>query len=78
MRATMSPQELIEEIAADASLYRTSSSNYKSIIAFVWDDALRSEQHEFMIQGLKQLPGAVDAIVISRPSMMVEEVLAPS
>jgi hypothetical protein len=78
MRATMSPQEVIEEIAADASLYRASNSNHKNIIAFVWDDAGRSEQHEFMIQGLKQLPGVFDAIVISRPSMMVEDVLAPS
>jgi hypothetical protein len=78
MRATMSPQEVIEEIAADASLYLTGNSNYKNIIAFIWDDARRSEQHEFMIQGLKQLPGVIDAIVISRPSMMVEEVFAPS
>lgn len=73
MRVTMSPQKLIEEIAADASLYLSSSSNYKNIIAFIWDDANRSEQHEFMIQGLKRLPGVIDAIVISRPSMMVED-----
>jgi hypothetical protein len=78
MRATMSPQEVIEEIAADASLYLTGNSNFKSIIAFIWDDARRSEQHEFMIQGLKQLPGVLDAIVISRPSMMAEEVFAKS
>ena len=78
MRATMSPQDLIEEIAADASLYLTSNSNYKSIIAFIWDDARRSEQHEFMIQGLKQLPGVIDAVVISRPSTMVENVFATS
>jgi len=31
-----------------------------------------------MIQGLKQLPGVIDAIVISRPSTMVENVFATS
>lgn len=73
MRANISPQDLIEEIAADASLYLTSSSSYHSIIVFVWDDARRSEQHAFMIQGLKQLKGVIDAIVVSRPGAMMED-----
>jgi len=72
MRANMRPQDLIEEIAADANLYLTSSSIYKSILVFIWDDARRSEQHEFMIQGLKQLKGVIDAIVVSRPGAMTE------
>lgn len=71
MRANMSPQNLIEEIAADSSLYLTSSSGYNCIIVFVWDDARRSEQHAFMIQGLKQLRGVIDAIVVSRPGVMI-------
>lgn len=72
MRANMRPQDLIEEIAADASLYLTGSSNYKSILVFIWDDARRSEQHEFMIQGLKQLKGVIDVIVVSRPGAMID------
>jgi hypothetical protein len=54
------------------------NANFQNSIAFLWDDARRSEQHEFKIQGLKQLPGVIEAIVISRPSMMVEDVLATS
>ncbi len=78
MRATMSPKEVIEEIAADASFYLTGNANFKNSITFLWDNARRSEQHEFMIQGHKRLPGFIEAIVISRPSMMVEDVLATS
>jgi hypothetical protein len=74
MRASMRPQDLIEEIAADANLYLTSNSLYKSILVFIWDDTRRSEQHEFLIQGLKQLTGVIDAIVVSRPGIMEEEV----
>lgn len=72
MRANMRPQDLIEEIAADANLYLTSSSLYRNIVVFIWDDVRRSEQHEFIIQGLLQLKGVIDAIVVSRPGIMVE------
>ncbi len=72
MRASMTPQELIEQIAADTSLYLTNSSGYKGIIAFIWDDTRRSEQHDFMIQGLKRLNGIIDVIVVSRPGAMME------
>src|SRR5260370_5510094 len=73
MRANMSPQDLIEEIAADTSLYLTESSTYKNILVFIWDDARRSEQHEFMIQGLKKLRGIREAIVVSRLGIMTED-----
>jgi len=69
----MSPQDLIEEIAADTSLYLTESSTYKNILVFIWDDARRSEQHEFMIQGLKKLRGIREAIVVSRLGIMTED-----
>ena len=56
-RAPMSPKEVIEEIAADARFSLTGNANFKKSIAFLWDDALRSEQHEFMIQGSRGLSG---------------------
>jgi hypothetical protein len=64
---------LIEEIAADANLYLANNSPYKNIIVFIWDDTRRSEQHDFIIQGLLQLEGVLDAIVVSRPGIMVGE-----
>lgn len=73
MRANMRPQELIEEIAADVSLYLTGSSSYNKIIVFIWDDARRSEQHAFIIHGLKKLNGVDDAIIVSRPGVMMED-----
>jgi hypothetical protein len=75
MRANVRPQDLIEEIAADVSLYLTGGSSYNKIIVFIWDDARRSEQHAFMIQGLKKLNGVLDAIVVSRPGVMREDTI---
>ena len=72
MRVNMSPRDLIEEIAADASLYLAGSSIYNKIIVFIWDDARRSEQHTFMVEGLKKLKGVLDAVVVSRPGIMRE------
>lgn len=35
--------ELVQEVAADASTYLQDGSGYTSIIAFIWDDAARTE-----------------------------------
>jgi hypothetical protein len=43
------------------------------IIAFIWDDSARSHEHDYLRQGLRKLPGIIDAIVISRPSDWVQE-----
>lgn len=62
-------QNVIEEIAADASLYGT-DPRWTSLIPFVWDDARRMEEHQKLVAGLKQLPGVVGAVVVSRPGKM--------
>lgn len=62
--------ELIQEVAADASTYLQDGSGYASIIAFIWDDAARTEEHAELRQGLLRVRGVVDAIVLSRPQKM--------
>jgi hypothetical protein len=69
MRITTSFQDVIEEIAADASLYAT-DPRWTSIIPFVWDDSRRMEEHQKLVAGLKQLPGVIGAVVVSRPGKM--------
>lgn len=71
MRSGDSPQDMIEQIAADSSLYLVNGSCYRHIVAFIWDDSRRSEQHDLLRGGLKQLRGVIDAIIISRPGSMV-------
>lgn len=70
-RAKTSSQDMIREIAQDNSLYLVRGSQYRKLIAFVWDDARRNHQHDVLIQGLLELKDVVDAIVISRPGNMV-------
>jgi REase_DpnII-MboI len=62
---------VIQEVAADASTYLQVGSGYRHIIAFVWDDAARTEEHSELRQGLTRISGVRDAIVLSRPSKMV-------
>lgn len=62
--------DLIQEVAADASTYLQDGSGYTSIIAFIWDDAARTEEHAELRQGLLRIRGVVDAIVLSRPQKM--------
>ena len=61
-------QKMIDEIASDASLYNAMGNDCAGIIAFIWDDSARSHEHDYLRQGLKKLPGILDAVVISRPS----------
>jgi hypothetical protein len=62
--------DLIQEVAADASTYLQEGSSYTSIIAFIWDDAARTEEHAELRQGLLRIRGVVDAIVLPRPQKM--------
>lgn len=61
---------VIEEVAADASTYLQDGGSYQHLIAFVWDDAARTEQHPELRQGLMRIRGVRDGIVLSRPSHM--------
>lgn len=67
MRRKDTPQKMIEQIAADASLYLVEGSRYRQIIAFIWDDSRRSEEYDCMKEGLSQLSGIVGVVIISRP-----------
>jgi hypothetical protein len=79
MRPSTRFQDVIEEIAADASLYGT-DPRWTSLIPFVWDHAQRSEEHPKLISGLMQLPMVIGAVVVSRPGKMmrVEKVCQPA
>ena len=62
--------DLIQEVAADASTYLQDGSGYTSILAFIWDDAARTEGHSELRQGLLRVRGVIDAIVLPRPQKM--------
>ena len=70
-------QKIIDEIAADLSLYRSLGNDCAGVIAFIWDDGARTNEHDYLRQGLKKMPGLVDAVIVSRPRDWTEMV-APS
>jgi hypothetical protein len=71
MRADDPPKKMVEQIAEDASLYLVAGSNYNRMIPFIWDDSRRTEHHEEIIRGLRQIAGVADAIIVPRPGCMI-------
>ncbi len=66
------PQKIIGEIAEDTSLYLAQGSPHEQMIAFIWDDSCRTEEHDLLDSGLKNLKGIFDVVIVSRPGRMVD------
>ena len=66
------PQKIIGEIAEDTSLYLAEGSPHEQMIAFIWDDSCRTEEHDLLDSGLKRLPGIFDVVIVSRPGRMAD------
>jgi hypothetical protein len=71
MRADDPPKKMVEQIAEDASLYLVAGSRYDRMLPFIWDDSRRTEHHEEMVRGLRQIAGVFDAVIVPRPGSMV-------
>ncbi|MBL9186754.1 MAG: hypothetical protein JNK23_04700 [Opitutaceae bacterium] len=63
---------LIEEVAADVTLYLKSNAPYRELIVVIWDDGARTEEHDELKRGLGGLQGICGVVVINRPSRMVD------
>jgi hypothetical protein len=66
--------DIIEEIAADASLYLSNARDYDNIVCFVWDDCAQTEQHDELKAGLEAINGISAAVILPRPSKMKKPV----
>ena len=66
------PQRIIEEIAEDTSLYLAQGSPHEQMIAFIWDDSCRTEEHDLLDSGIKNLKGIFDVVIVSRPGRMAD------
>jgi len=65
-------QKIIDEISSDASLYGALGNDCKGIIPFIWDDSARSQEHDYLKQGLKKLSGVIGIVIVSRPSGWID------
>jgi hypothetical protein len=68
--------KVIGEIAEDVTIYLRSDTPWRHLIAVVWDDGARTEDHHEFLTGLRGIGGIVDAVVIPRPSKMRRETVA--
>ncbi len=72
-----SVKDLIEEVAADLTLYLRKDSPYRAVIAAIWDDGARTEEQAELMRGLKGLAGLSDVVIVNRPSCMSNPVITP-
>jgi len=77
-RATDSLKEIQRQLAQDAAMYFPQGVQYDRMIAFVWDDSARTEEHATLIQGLEKLERVAGVIVVNRPSKMHAPPVAPA
>jgi hypothetical protein len=77
-RPTDSLKEIQRQLAQDAAMYFPQGGQYDRMLAFVWDDAARTEQHATLIQGLEKLERVAGVVVVSRPSKMLAPSVAPA
>lgn len=77
-RATDSLKEVQRQLAQDAAMYFPLGGQYDQMIAFVWDDAARTEEHATLIQGLEKLERVAGVVVVSRPSKMQQPSAVPA
>jgi hypothetical protein len=72
MDSSNNHQSVIQQISADSYLYLGEGSAYSSIVVFLWDGFSRLDIHNNLTKKIKQLPGVVDAIVVSCPESITE------
>ena len=56
--------KIIEEVAADTSLYLTGDSVYSSIVVFIWDATNSTHHHDELTNGIRKLGGIKDVIIV--------------
>ena len=71
VRQTDKVTKVIDELGSDASLYLSAGTDYSGIIAFVWDDSRRNEEHSLLQDGLRQIRGVLGVVIVSRPGRMI-------
>lgn len=74
LRKNQSFGKMIEEVAADASLYfkkdSVFSKKYSKMLVFLWDNSARNQEHHEFIKGVLQLQNIGGCVVVSRPGNM--------
>ncbi len=63
-------KKIQRELSEDAAAYFPQGGSFERMIAFVWDDAARTDEHATLIQGLEQLERIAGVVVVSRPAKM--------
>ena len=63
-------REIIEEIAADRSLYLAPNSGYSRLVVFIWDECRQTEEYQTLSEGLESLDGIEKIVILPRPARM--------
>ena len=67
---TAACRKITEEIAADRSLYLGPTTDYSTLIAFIWDECRQTEEYQMLKAGLEGMEGIEKVVILPRPSRM--------
>jgi hypothetical protein len=62
--------KVIEEVAADATLYLREDTPYKAMIVFIWDDSRSNDQHQELKNAINGMSKVQGTVIVSRPGRM--------
>lgn len=65
-------RDLLNELAADASLYRAKGSEVQFVIPIIWDEGGRNQEHAVIQDGINSIHGLDPAVFVNRPSSWTE------
>lgn len=71
-------KETVNEIAQDNSNYFTKPGLYDRLLVFVWDNSGHSEDHAIICEGMRAYDRVVDAVIVSRPGHMTDDLAVPA
>ena len=77
-RVTDNLKDIQRQVAQDAAMYFPQGGQYDRMIAFVWDEAARTEEHATLVHGLEKLERVAGVVVVNRPSKMQQLSMAPA
>ena len=63
-------RKITEEVAADRSLYLSPTTDYSTLIAFIWDECRQTEEYQTLKAGLEGMEGIEKVVILPRPSRM--------
>lgn len=63
-------KKIEKEVMEDSVAYLHSTTRYREIVVFIYDESASVQEHDITAAALKELDGVTDVVIVSRPSRL--------